>query len=91
MADTATADIAARTAGLVRGILAQKGIDARPEPEAFLTEAGLSSLDMVNLMLAIEAEFDITIPPSHLSPKSFRSIAAITEMVRAVGAGSIAA
>ncbi|MGY2047517.1 phosphopantetheine-binding protein [Methylobacterium sp. JK268] len=91
MADISTFDIAARTAALVQGILAQKGIESRPEPEALLTEAGLSSLDMVNLMLAIEAEFDITIPASHLNPKSFRTIASITEMVRAVATGSIAA
>ncbi|ACA17794.1 conserved hypothetical protein [Methylobacterium sp. 4-46] len=84
-------DIAARTAGLVQGILAQKGIESRPAPDTFLTEAGLTSLDLVNLMLAIEAEFDITIPASHLNPASFRTLASISEMVRAVGAGSVAA
>jgi acyl carrier protein len=37
----------------VEGILAQKGAEHRVEPDTFLTEAGLTSLDLVNLMLAI--------------------------------------
>ena len=92
MADTPSPEIAARTAALVQGILAQKGVDRAPAPDTFLTEAGLTSLDLVNLMLAIEAEFDITIPSDHLNPQSFRTLGAIAAMVQAVrNAGPLAA
>ncbi len=42
---------------------------------------GLTSLDMVNLMLAVEAEFDVTIPGPKLVPANFRSIANIAGLV----------
>ena len=43
---------------------------------------GLSSLDMVNLMLAVEAEFDLKIPDRQMTPSNFRSIGHITKLVR---------
>ncbi|RVU15431.1 phosphopantetheine-binding protein [Methylobacterium oryzihabitans] len=84
MTDSIPADATGRITALVEGILAQKGADRRVEPDTFLTEAGLTSLDLVNLMLAIEAEFDLTIPSSHLGPQSFRSVATIARMVAEV-------
>lgn len=42
---------------------------------------GLTSLDMVNLMLAIEAEFELTIPGSKLTPANFRSPASIDALL----------
>jgi acyl carrier protein len=47
-----------------------------------LQDLGLSSFDMVNLMLAIEAEFDLTIPASKLVPANFRTIDNIETLVR---------
>ncbi|GJD47475.1 Aminoacyl carrier protein 1 [Methylobacterium crusticola] len=84
MPETTATDTTGRTAALVQGILEQKGATAQPGPETYLTEAGLTSLDLVNLMLAIEAEFDIMIPSSHLNPQSFRTVATIAAMVDAV-------
>ncbi|MCB1487054.1 MAG: acyl carrier protein [Bauldia sp.] len=46
-----------------------------------LVEIGLTSVDMVNLMLAVEAEFDITIPPFDITPENFRSIETIHALV----------
>ena len=46
-----------------------------------LSDAGLTSLDMVNLMLAIEDEFGIEIPQRRMTPANFRSIAAIESLV----------
>ena len=46
-----------------------------------LTDAGLTSIDMVNLMLAIEAEFDIMIPASDITPANFRSISTIEALI----------
>jgi acyl carrier protein len=46
-----------------------------------LREAGLTSMDMLNLVLSIEAEFDLTIPESGITPANFRSIASISRLV----------
>jgi acyl carrier protein len=50
-------------------------------PEQDLRELGLDSLGTVNLMLAIEGEFDIFIPQDQMKPQNFRTIAAIAAMV----------
>jgi acyl carrier protein len=57
---------------------------ALPEPfpvEQQLSDLGVSSLKMVNLMLAVELEFDIAIPQSDITPENFHSVAAIKELV----------
>ena len=49
-----------------------------------LRKIGLSSLDMVNLMLAVEAEFDVKIPDDEMTPQNFRSISAIDTLICAL-------
>jgi acyl carrier protein len=51
------------------------------QPDDDLEQLGLTSLDMVNLMLAVEAEFDLTIPGAKLLPKYFRSVRNIDGLV----------
>ncbi|MBD8892433.1 acyl carrier protein [Roseibium litorale] len=46
---------------------------------ADLYEAGLSSFASVQLMLALEEEFDIEFPEAYLNRKTFSSISAIAE------------
>ena len=46
-----------------------------------LYNAGLTSLATVSVMLALEDEFDIEIPDSMLSRKTFESIDSIVETV----------
>jgi acyl carrier protein len=46
-----------------------------------LSELGMSSIKMVNLMLAVELEFDLTIPQSEITPDNFRSVASIEAML----------
>ena len=46
-----------------------------------LIDIGLSSIDLVNLMLAVEAEFDLTIPQSELTVENFRSITTIIRLL----------
>lgn len=48
---------------------------------ADLYNAGLTSMAMVKLMLAVEIEFDISIPDADLHPDNFRSIAAVEALV----------
>ena len=70
-----------RVSGIVRGLLARRLVHAAVPPESDLRESGLTSLDMVNLMLAVEAEFDLQIPEADMTPQNFRSISAIDELV----------
>jgi len=77
-----------RMVKLVEGILT-KSPGMRPiSVHDQLTDVGLTSIDMVSLMLAVEAEFDVSIPPSDITPENFRSIAAIETMLsRLTGRG----
>ena len=74
-------DPAGRVAALVRGFLAKRSIDRSVGHDDDLAASGLSSLDMVNLMLAVEAEFDLKIPDREMTPSNFRSIAHIVRLV----------
>ena len=62
-------------------MLVKRGVNTVPASTDNLREAGLTSLDMVNLMLAIEAEFDIEIPQSAMTPDNFDTVAAIENLV----------
>ena len=57
-----------------------QGADLAPDRD--LQELGLTSMQMVNLMLTIEAEFDLTIPSSKLVPSNFRTIDSIEKLLR---------
>ncbi len=77
-------DRAGRVLALVNALLAKKGRPAAA-PDQDLREAGLSSLDTVNLMLAVEGEFDLFLPQGEMTPENFRSAAAITALVDRLG------
>ncbi|MDD1531302.1 MULTISPECIES: phosphopantetheine-binding protein [Bradyrhizobium] len=68
---------------LVKGILEQNSLSADLTPSAKLVDAGLTSMDMVNLMLGVEAEFDFTIPQSEITPENFQSVETLERMVAA--------
>ena len=61
--------------------LKERGSRNPPGPDDDLREAGLTSMDMLNLVLSIEAEFDLTIPESGITPANFRSIDSISKLV----------
>ena len=73
-----------RTAALVESMLARTAAPRTVQPSESLSDAGITSLDMVNLMLAVEAEFDIFIPSDYVNPTNFRSVASIARMVENV-------
>jgi acyl carrier protein len=75
-----------RLLALVSQILARNSITRPVALDDQLSRAGLSSIDMVNLMLAIEAEFDIMLPASEITPANFRSILAIESLIVRIGA-----
>jgi acyl carrier protein len=70
-----------RLLGLVNQILAKNSITRPLAINDPLTEAGLTSIDMVNLMLTVEAEFDIVIPASEITPENFRTISTIEALI----------
>jgi acyl carrier protein len=75
------ADVQDRLLALVKSILEQNSITARVDPESRLVDVGLTSMDMVNLMLSVEAEFDFTIPQSEITPENFQSIKTLQLMI----------
>lgn len=70
-----------RIAGVVQRLLAEHAIDRVVSPDDDLRQAGLSSLDMVSLVLSVEEEFDLMVPEVSIMPSNFRSIAAISRLV----------
>jgi acyl carrier protein len=68
------ANVQDRIRALVEAILEQNSIALQVDPESRLVDVGLTSMDMVNLMLGVEAEFDFTIPQPDITPENFQSI-----------------
>ena len=66
---------------VVRRILEARSIAQPVQPHADLREAGLTSLDMVSLVLSVESEFDVKIPERDITPTNFRSIVTIETLV----------
>jgi acyl carrier protein len=75
------ANVQSRLRGLVAAILEQNAIAVEIDPQSRLVDVGLTSMDMVNLMLGVEAEFDFTIPQSEITPENFQSIRTLELMV----------
>jgi acyl carrier protein len=75
------ADVQGRILALVETILRQNSIAGQIDPESRLVDVGLTSMDMVNLMLGVEAEFDFTIPQPEITPENFQSIRTLELMV----------
>ena len=78
---TLNANVQTRILALVKSILEQNAIAAEVTPESRLVDVGLTSMDMVNLMLGVEAEFDLTIPQGEITPENFQSITALEAMI----------
>lgn len=58
---------------LIRSILADNGIDRAFSGRDRLADVGLTSMDMVSLMLGIEGEFGIVFPEKDITPENFNS------------------
>jgi acyl carrier protein len=76
-----TTDVRNRVMALVKAILEQNAITATTDPDTRLVDVGLTSMDMVNLMLGVEAEFDFTIPQSEITPENFQSVKTLELMI----------
>lgn len=75
-----------RLLALVAQILGTPAGAAAPVPvDGRLSELGMSSLKMVNLMLSVEVEFNVTIPQNDITPDNFRSVASVEALLLRLG------
>jgi acyl carrier protein len=81
--DRTNPDTTVRVAQLVRRILGNRGTGRSLGPDDDLRACGLSSLEIVNLMLSVETEFALRIPERDMTPANFRTIARIAGLVSA--------
>ena len=81
MNDSSNRSIEPRVAKIVQSLLAERRPGINLGVDDGLREHGLTSLDMVKLVLLIEAEFDFMIAESEMVPLNFRSIATIAVLV----------
>lgn len=89
MTERQTGGIRGRLVVLVNEIIGQAPSTELPADRQ-LSDLGLSSIKMVNLMLGVEAAFDITIPQADITPENFHSLLSIEAMVSRL-AGTIEA
>jgi acyl carrier protein len=75
---------AERVTAVVQKLLTQRTINRTVGSADDLRDAGLTSMDMVNLVLAVESEFDLMVPESSITPANFRSVDAISHLVGAL-------
>ena len=88
MADGTVSPRGMRISAVAQSVLARRQVKAPVGMSQDLRAAGLTSLDMVNLMLAVEAEFNIEIPQADMTPDNFRSIEAIEALVAVLAPAS---
>jgi acyl carrier protein len=81
MSDQTTDSTEARITGVVRRLLAEDSRDRDLQRRDDLRDAGLDSMRMVHLVLAVESEFGIEIPEASITPANFRTIASIADVV----------
>ncbi len=62
-------DVQRRILTLVKALLKESSVVVEVLPESRLASIGMTSVDMVDLMLGVEAEFDLTISQREITPK----------------------
>ena len=78
-------EVSNRLISLVKQVSGSAAVFPSPFPLATqLSDLGVTSLKMVNLMLAVEVEFDIAIPQSDITPENFQSLGSIESLVQKI-------
>jgi acyl carrier protein len=80
----ASDNLAERVAQLVRRAVGKQATATPIGRDDDLRASGVSSLALVNLMLSVEEEFGLKVPERDMTPANFRSIARITDLIRAL-------
>ena len=76
-----SAELTGGVTDVVRRMLIERSIESELTEDADLRDVGLTSLDMVDLVLSVECAFDVQIPEAQITPANFRSIAAIDALL----------
>ena len=76
-----SAELTGGVTDVVRRMLIERSIKSELTEDADLRDVGLTSLDMVDLVLSVECAFDVQIPEAQITPANFRSIAAIDALL----------
>ena len=70
-----------RVAAVVQRMFQERAISRAVGSHDKLVEVGLTSLDIVKLVLLVEQEFDVELPISDITPTNFSSITAISDLI----------
>ena len=63
-----------KVSAVVQRVAGEHGIKSPISADDCLVDRGMTSMALVDLMLAVEADFDLTIPQRDLTPANLRSI-----------------
>jgi acyl carrier protein len=66
---------------IVADFLARHSVNRTIRLDDNLRDVGLTSMDMVNIVLKVESACGVTIPDRDITPANFRSVAAIDSLV----------
>jgi acyl carrier protein len=70
-----------RVIKVIQRLLPERSTGRPVSSDDNLVEVGLTSLDIVKLVLLVEDEFDLMIPLNEIIPANFRSICSISRLV----------
>lgn len=86
MLDRVSNNIRSRLSAVALGIVSEHEHGRPDRIGVSLREAGLTSLDLVKLVLGIEREFGIAIEPDDMDPENFETLDALERLVARLGA-----
>jgi acyl carrier protein len=72
---------------IVADFLARQSVTRTIRPDDNLRDAGLTSMDMVNIVLKVESACGVTIPDREITPANFRSVATIDNLITSLRRG----
>lgn len=78
-------DVLERVMLVLQGIRLKKSNGQTYHATSNLTDAGFTSVEMVKIMLGVEASFDVMIPQDMITPENFASATAISLMIARLG------
>lgn len=79
-------DVSSVVMGVLRGIRPFGAGGSLYDGATGLADAGFTSVEMVQVMLGIEAAFDLMIPQEFITPEHFRDANAITSLIETLKA-----
>lgn len=81
MHDRAESPTMERVLTLVATVAGHHGLQTEIKANDHLVDRGMTSMAMVDLMLALEAHFDLIIPNAHLTADNFATVVKLTRML----------